>query len=152
MLEVLTNVSPWIVWFFVGLVLLLAEFAIPGLIVVFFAMGAWLAAIVCLIFDVSLAIQLTIFLAGSILSLVFLRQKFSKLFKGSVRKERTTTDDFAELVGEHGVVIETIASGRMGKVEVRGTPWTAESSVELRAGQAVAVVERRGLTLIVKER
>ena len=39
------NIDPVIVWFVIGLVLALLEFALPGVILIFFGMGAWIAAI-----------------------------------------------------------------------------------------------------------
>ena len=41
--------TPEIIWFLVGLVLLILEFAMPGLIIGFFGVGAWVVAIVCLV-------------------------------------------------------------------------------------------------------
>jgi len=33
--------NPTLIWFFIGLVLLIAEFSVPGVILVFFGIGAW---------------------------------------------------------------------------------------------------------------
>jgi membrane protein implicated in regulation of membrane protease activity len=44
------EISPIIIWFVVGLVLILMEFVIPGLVIVFFGLGAWVAAIFVAIF------------------------------------------------------------------------------------------------------
>ena len=44
--------KPELIWFLIGLVLLLMEFAIPGLVVLFFGIGAWVVAGVCLLTDI----------------------------------------------------------------------------------------------------
>jgi len=41
--------KPELIWFLAGLLLLLLEFAAPGLIVFFFGVGACIVAIVCLV-------------------------------------------------------------------------------------------------------
>ena len=40
--------KPEVIWCLVGLVLLLLEFILPGLIIFFFGLGAWVVAAVCL--------------------------------------------------------------------------------------------------------
>ena len=63
---------PEIIWFLVGLVLLVMEFALPGLIIGFFGIGAWIVAAVCLITEIGLNAQLAIFIVSSVLSLLLL--------------------------------------------------------------------------------
>ena len=54
--------KPELIWFIAGLIMLLAEFAMPGLIIFFFGVGAWLVALICLFIDISINIQLIILL------------------------------------------------------------------------------------------
>ena len=61
--------TPEVIWFLVGLVLLVMEFMLPGLIIGFFGVGAWIVAIVCLMTDIGINAQLGIFIASSVLSL-----------------------------------------------------------------------------------
>jgi membrane-bound ClpP family serine protease len=39
---------PELIWFLVGLLLLFVEMAIPGFVIGFFALGAWIVAVVAL--------------------------------------------------------------------------------------------------------
>ena len=39
------SINPVLIWFLAGLVLVLLEFAAPGVIIVFFGLGAWIAAV-----------------------------------------------------------------------------------------------------------
>ena len=66
--------KPELIWFIAGLVMLLLEFAMPGLIIFFFGAGAILVAVICLFFDISVNAQLGIFLVSSLLLLRGLRR------------------------------------------------------------------------------
>jgi membrane protein implicated in regulation of membrane protease activity len=77
--------KPEIIWFVLGLVLILLEFQIPGVVTVFFGIGAWATAILCLFFPIDLASQLFVFLVVSVLSLVFLRKWLKSYFDNKSR-------------------------------------------------------------------
>jgi membrane protein implicated in regulation of membrane protease activity len=142
--------KPELIWFLVGLVLLLTEFALPGLIILFFGIGAWIVAGVCLLTDISLNVQLGVFLGGSVLSLVCLRSWLKGMFMGHVRGKQDLTQDLDEFVGERGVVTQAIGAKRPGKVELHGTNWTAEADADIAEGAAVEIVAKDNLTLKVK--
>jgi len=142
--------KPELIWFLVGLLLLLAEFAIPGLIISFFGIGAWIVAGVCLLTDVSLNAQLGIFIGSSVLSLVLLRSWLKGIFMGHVTGKQDLTKDLDEFVGERAVVTQAIVPKRPGKVELHGTNWTAEADTEIAESTAVEVVAKDNLTLKVK--
>ena len=128
----------------------MAEFAIPGLIVLFFGVGAWIVAGVCLLAAPSLNVQLGIFIGSSVLSLICLRSWLKGMFIGHVKGQQNLTEDLQEFVGERAVVVQAIAPKRPGKVELHGTTWTAEADTEIQEGDAVEIVARDNLTLKVK--
>ena len=142
--------KPELIWFLIGMLLLLAEFAIPGLIVLFFGVGAWIVAGVCLLTEISLNLQLGIFIGSSILSLVLLRSWLKGMFMGHVKAKQDLTEDLQGFVGERAVVKETITPKRAGKVELHGTNWTAEAEEEIPDGAVVEIVAKDNLTLKVK--
>jgi len=142
--------EPELIWFLIGLLLLLAEFAIPGLIILFFGIGAWIVAVTCLVTAPSLNVQLLIFIGSSVLSLLLLRSWLKGLFMGHVTGKQDLTQDLSEFVGERAVVVQAIAPKRPGKVELHGTHWTAEADAELAVETAVEVVAKDNLTLKVK--
>jgi len=142
--------KPEIIWFLVGLVLLIMEFALPGLIIAFFGVGACIVAIVCLITDIGLNTQLIIFIIASVLSLVCLRTWLKGIFMGHVKSRQDMTEDLKEFVGERAVVVEKITPKAGGKVELHGTNWTAEADGEISEGTAVEVIGKDSLTLKVK--
>ena len=142
--------KPEIIWILIGLVLLIMEFMLPGLIIAFFGVGAIIVAVVCLITDISLEVQLIIFIVSSVLSLLCLRSWLKGIFIGHVKGRQDITEDIEEFVGEHAVVVEKITPKARGKVELHGTNWTAEADVEIAEGAAVKVIAKDNLTLRVK--
>ena len=75
--------DPPLIWFLVGLGLVLMEFMIPGTITVFFGFGAWIAALTTWLgFTSSLAWQLIVFSVSSVLLLLLLRRRLRDQFLG----------------------------------------------------------------------
>ena len=145
-----TWLKPELVWFLVGLVFLLAEFAMPGLVIFFFGLGAWLVAIVCLLTDVDLMIQLITFLVSSVLILILFRQRLKSLFYGKGAGFENLVDKMDDYRGQRVVVIKAISPRLKGKVEFHGTNWDAEADVDIPAGAVSEIVEKNNLTLKVK--
>lgn len=142
--------TPEIIWFLVGLVLLLMEFALPGLIIGFFGVGAWIVAIVCLVNDISINMQLALFIGSSVLSLLFLRRWLKGVFLGHEGSKQDLTHNFDEFVGQRAVVKEKILPKHGGKVELHGTNWEAQADELIEEGVVVEIVAKDNITLKVK--
>ena len=142
--------KPELIWFLVGLGLLLMEFVLPGLIIFFFGVGAWVVALLCLVMDVSLNTQLLIFIVTSVLSLVCLRKWLKGIFLGHTTSQQDMTQDLNEFIGEHAMVQEKITAQVPGKVELHGTLWTAQAEQDIDKGTPVEVIAKDNLTLTVK--
>ena len=142
--------KPELIWFLVGLVLLIMEFALPGLIIGFFGIGAWIVALVCLITDIGINTQLIIFIISSVLSLLLLRKWLKGVFVGHVKSKQDMTADLNEFIGERVVVKEKITPKAGGKVELHGTNWEAYADEEIEAGAIVEIIEKDNITLKVK--
>lgn len=146
-------VTPGLVWFFIGLFLLLLEFASPGLIIFFFGIGAWVVSLVCLVMDISLNAQLLVFIISSILLLLLLRNRLQSIFYGFGTSKKDMTQDYRDLVGETAIVREEVRGRVKGRVEVHGTNWDAVSDISegsIPAGTTVEIVGKDSLTLTVK--
>lgn len=141
--------SPAVWWVLVGIGLMICEFALPGLILFFFGLGALLTGLLVAFIPMSLTVQLAIFGVASLVFLFGLRRLLKPIFTG--RTSASSQDALSEtLAGEEGTVTESIAPGAPGKVKLHGTDWKAESEEALEAGRSVVVVNQRSLTLIVK--
>jgi inner membrane protein len=140
--------KPELVWFFIGLVLFLLELVIPGFFLFFFALGAWLTALVCLIVDPGINVQLIVFTVTSVISLLLLRKIIRKKF---FQEKITQSDEIEdEFTGKEALVVSTIEPGVNGTVEFKGTTWKAESGSILNPGQSVIIIAKQNFKLIVK--
>lgn len=142
--------KPELIWFLIGLLLLVLEFILPGLIVAFFGVGAWVVALVCLFIDIPLNTQLLIFIVSSVLSLLILRRWLKGIFMGHVVSKQDVKENLEEFVGQRAVVKERIVPNGRGKVEFRGTDWQAEADEEIAEGTAVKIIGKENITLKVK--
>ncbi len=142
--------KPELLWFIAGLIMLLAEFTTPGLILFFFGIGAWIVALICIFTDISLNIQLSIFLVSSVLLLVSLRKWLKNIFVGRTNAKETSDELFQEFVGEKAVVTCEINPQSGGKVEFHGTSWSAEADETISEGASVEIIGKNNITLKVK--
>jgi len=142
--------SPALIWFIIGLIFILIEFGIPGLITVFFGIGAWLVALLCLIFNIPLNLQLFIFLIGSIIPLIFLRKWFKTLIEGRSVASPVNIEELEEFLGKKALVVEEITPDKKGKVEFRGSTWNAEAYETIPKGITVEIIDKSNITLVVK--
>lgn len=139
----------WWLWMVVGLVLLVGEMVIPGgLFALFFGLSALgVGFLSALGWAGPPWVQWLLFSGFSVLSLVILRGPLrGKLANGVARRPVDS------LVGNSATVLENIAPGGVGRVEVRGAPWTARSDEEraLPNGSRCLVERVEGLTLWVR--
>lgn len=138
-----------LVWFIIGIVLLLSELVLPGFVIFFFGVGALITSIIVFLTGIdSVPIQILIFLSSSLLCLAFLRKYFSKLFKGKIDNKDDLKDEF---IGKKCIVINEIKPNSLkGKVEFNGSIWEADSEFYIDRGTTVEITERNNLTLKVK--
>ena len=135
-----------VIWFILGFILFLLEFAVPGLILFFFAIGAWIVAILTFFFDIPLNLQLVIFLACSIITILLFRKSLKNIMWS--RKNATEIED--EFIGKTGKAETFIGPGQNGKVDFKGTSWDAKSDDIIEKGENVTIIGNESILLIVK--
>lgn len=142
------------VWFVIGLALILLEFAVPGVILVFFGLGAWVVTLTTYIgLTSSLESQLLVFSVSSILLLVFLRKWIKGKFHGHVRDVQDLSKNLDEFVGSTVVVLREILPGKQGgAVEFKGAFWGAVSDDHMNAGDEATITGVKGITLRVRKK
>jgi membrane protein implicated in regulation of membrane protease activity len=137
----------WWLWIAGGLALIVAELVTPsGFFIIFFGLGALTVGLLAGIQAVaSVWVQWLLF---SILSVVYL-----VVFRGRLQAkvQIPPPPNVDSLVGVLAIVQERLLPGVVGKVEVRGSMWSARntSNVTLDAGQRARVAAVDGLTLTV---
>jgi inner membrane protein len=146
------SASTELLWFLVGLVLLVSELMLPGFVIIFFGIGAWItAALIALGLLPTFNAQLLTFLVSSILALVLFRRKGKRWYEGRVSGQMAPGSSMEDLHGQRAVVISPILPNTPGgKVEFHGTSWNAEAEEPLQPGQIVEILERQNLLLRVK--
>lgn len=141
--------KPQLLWFALGVVLLLLEFASPGVVLIFFALGAWLVALLCLAAEISLNLQLGVFVVSSVVLLLVFRNRIKGRIDGPQPAAGAGESD--ELVGRRALVTREIRSDRSGRVDCRGTTWKAKAGERIPEGAAVEILDKENLTLTVKK-
>ena len=139
---------PEMIWFIVGLLLFLAELVVPGFVIFFFGVGAWVTALVCLVFHPGIDLQILIFAFTSFLSLIALRRLIQKKFFYGKDSTAAAVED--EFTGKEAVALTSFGPGEKGKVEFKGTTWSAESDTAIKEGQRVMILEKESFNLIVE--
>jgi inner membrane protein len=140
--------KPELFWFILGLGLFLLEMVVPGFFIFFFGLGAWITAIVCLIGDPGVNMQIMIFAVTSVLALLGLRRLIREKFFLSKDGHHTDVDD--EFTGKEALAITDFGGQETGRVEFKGTSWKAESSSAIKSGQRVIIIEKDNFKLIVE--
>jgi len=139
--------DPAVIWFLIGLGLLLLELVLPGLVILFFGAGAWVTALVCAFADPRLNVQILIFLVASLLGLVLLRKYLKNRFFS--RKETEAQDQLEEFIGHRAKAVNDFKEG-LGKVEFKGTRWSARCKEPVSKGQWVTILSKDSLILNVE--
>jgi membrane protein implicated in regulation of membrane protease activity len=136
-----------VIWIIIGFVLFLLEFVLPGLILFFFAVGAWIVAILCLFLDLGINEQLIIFLASSIVTILLLRKWMKKILWQRKHSSELLEDEF---LGKTAKAETAISPGENGKVDFKGTTWQAASDDIIEKGENVIIIGNESILLHVK--
>ena len=136
------------VWLVLMIILLVIEGVVPGLVSIWFALGA-LAALLSAIVGAPLWLQIVWFLLISVVSLILTRPLAKKYVNS-----KTTPTNADMLIGQECVVTEAIDNVLgLGAVTVGGKVWTARTEnpdIKAAVGQTMTVVRIEGVKLIVR--
>ncbi|MCW1925642.1 NfeD family protein [Luteolibacter arcticus] len=145
-------IDPEILWLIAGVILILAEFFAPGVIIVFFGVGAIFTAITTFFgWTPDLGSQAAMFAVTSVVLLFGLRRFVKKWFVGHSANAGGSVDD--DYTGREARVITALPGrGEDGLVEIKGTNWNARSDTPVAAGETVIIERRQGLTFHVRPR
>lgn len=136
-----------LVWVCIGFVLFALEFAVPGFILFFFGIGAWVVAIICFFTDISINTQIIIFIASSLITVLLFRKWLRQKLGNSGVNFQQLEDEY---IGKVAKAETSISPGNNGKVEFRGASWDANSDDIILAGENVIITETKSIKLTVK--
>ena len=139
------------VWLAVGIGLLLAEFAAPGLIVAFFGAAALsVAGLMAAGLLEGIGAQFGTFAFLSVVYLVALRDIFKRWFQGFTSDESAGELDVDDIRGQHVRAIQDFSDGQ-GRVSYNGVVWQAECNGDLSEGDRATIVGKNSLVLILEK-
>ena len=138
----------WWMWMLLGLLLLLAELVTPGgFYFIFFGSGAVVVGVLAGLGAGGPAwFQFLLFSILSLVSLWLFRERLLKL------TEAAPDRNVDSLIGETAVASGEIPVNGIGKVEMRGTAWSARNVGDkpLQHGERAKVERVEGLMLFVR--
>jgi membrane protein implicated in regulation of membrane protease activity len=138
----------WVLWTILAVLMAAGEVATTGFILGPIAIAAVAAAVVAAAGG-GILLELLVFIAGSIATLLFIRPVATRHLRMPARI-RTGT---AALVGARALVLEEV-SANGGQVKIGGEVWSARAYDEdqvIPAGARVEVVKIEGATALVYE-
>jgi inner membrane protein len=141
--------SPGLLWLSIGVILFVMEMAVPGFILFFFGLAAWITAIGSYFFDWSINIQLSVFLVASLGSLFGLRRFVQKVFIGDSKEDGQ--DTIMAQGGEKCTVTVAISPPAEGQVKFAGTFWRATAEEAFKEGEVVIIEKQEELLITVKK-
>ncbi|HZM89880.1 MAG TPA: NfeD family protein [Blastocatellia bacterium] len=143
----------WYVWLILGVLFIIAEMFTSGFVLLWFGIGALVAALLAFTGIVGLPLQILAFLAVSVALTIASRTIFERfLMRGSPGRELKTGVD--SLPGKIGVVVEP-SKGVLqeGAVRVFASTWRAfpvEGEEPLVEGEQVEVERVEGASVYVR--
>lgn len=138
-------------WLGFGLLLILAEMLLPGLVAVFVGMGALTVAALMHFHIVNgLIAQLLVWFFSSTVYIFTLRLLVMKYYPTDIEKQNVDEDQM--IVGRIALVTETIPEGGLGRISCGETTWKARSETDeaIPEGRKVKIKRRENITYFVE--
>ena len=138
--------AAWLAWAIAAVLLAVGEIFTPGL---FFLGPVALASVVAAVLGAAVWLQLAVFAAGSLASLVVLRP----LARAHLRMPPELRTGAAALQGAHATVLKRV-DAHGGLVRIGGEDWSARAYMAdqvLEPGAQVEVAKIEGATALVYE-
>lgn len=134
-------------WLAIGLVLAIAEMAIPGVFLIWMAGAALITGLVAWLVPIGLPLQIVIFAVLSILA-VFTGKRLLKRHP-VVAADPKMNQRGERVVGETVVVTQAIEGGSTGRVRLGDSEWLAKGA-DAVVGTRLRVVGHDGVVLVVE--
>lgn len=147
-MEGLEFVSPVLIWFLLGVVFFVAELIAPGFILFFLGIGAWCTASLLALVQVSLTVQMIVFLISSLITLISLRSWLRSVFFGTSNEEDDSVN--VDSAPTTGIVTEAIVPPGLGRVKYGGSFWKAAADESIPEETVVQILERKNLIVQVR--
>ena len=143
----------WLIWLILAAVFIVAEVFTTGFVLLWFGVGAAVAALLALLGVQSLTLQVFVFLAVASLLVVASRTIFEQFFMRT-SSGRDLKTGVAQMIGQSATVTEA-SRGTLNEAAVRayGSVWTAlplPGEAPLQEGETVLIERLEGNTVYVR--
>ena len=137
-------------WIVAGVVLIVLELIVPGMVLVFLGAGALLVALLVWLGLVQTWVaSITTWFIASLVLLLVLRGFLQRFISGDA--ETQSTDEEFDIYGKVVDVVEAIGPDKEGRIRYRGTTWQAACyDNTLEAGTKAQIVCRENLIWVVQ--
>jgi membrane protein implicated in regulation of membrane protease activity len=143
----------WVIWLIAAAIFIAAEVFTPGFFLLWFGVGALVAAVMALLGVGGFVSQMLVFLAISVALVIASRTIFEKFFTRQLNSNQLRSG-VETMIGQIGTVVEPSQGARNeGAVRVYGSVWTAfpeEGERPLKEGDTVAVERIVGNAIYVR--
>jgi len=139
-------------WFGSGAALILLEFFVPGLFVIFLGLGALLTGGLIYASLIRDAYQAILFFAvSSVFMLMTLRRILLRFYPAQT--EISETDEDQLVIGAEAISISVVtATDFSGRIRFRGTTWSARSVAgDIAANQKIRITGRENIHLLIEK-
>ncbi|HEX5745529.1 MAG TPA: NfeD family protein [Archangium sp.] len=142
------DIHGWQLWILAAIIGGALEMALPGFVVLWFAVGALAASLIAAL-GLGINAQLTVFMGVSLALFAGSRTLFKNAFMRNASKMKTGVE---AMVGQEAVVTEALGEGlNGGTVRINGELWSARSlGGGVAPGELVIVEQVEGLKLWVR--
>ncbi len=136
-----------LVWIAIGIILLMVELLTSYILVIFFAVAAFLTSVISIAIE-DIGLQMIIFFILSFVGIIFGRNVLLKYFKVN---QDVKLSNVAAMIGKEATVIQTVTNDNYGLVKVDGEIWSAKAHDNkiLYKGDIVVIKAIEGVKLLV---
>ncbi len=139
--------TPFWYWIILAIAFAVGEVFTAGFFLLWFGIGATIAAAVSLTFP-QFWVQIATFLLTSFVFVIFSRQIVSKTYRKPPKQIRVE-----DIIGKEAVVIKDIGMEEMGKIKVGSDIWRAISKdgKSIGKGEMVKILKVEGTKVVVEK-
>ncbi len=139
-------------WVICGILMMMAEFAIPGIFMIWIGIGAVLTGIICMFLpDLSVSVQLLIFAVFSMISVFLGWFIYGRVFGKSQKEEYSDLNQGTkEFIGKKYPLISDVKNGQ-AQIKIGDSVWPVRTEENMRTGEMVTVSKVDGMVLYVSK-
>lgn len=139
-------------WLYLGILLIILEAVLPGLVSIFIGLGALTVSSAMHFGYISKPFeQIITFFISSTVYIFTLRLLFMRYYPMDTDKKVIDEDELS--IGSEAIVCEEIRPGSDGRIDYNGTTWNARVSLgdPITVGEKVVIIGRSNITWLVEK-